>query len=905
MILRHRSRRARTRIQHRHTLHCEFLEDRRVLATFTVGDLGDTPDANPGDGVAEDAGGNTTLRAAIEEANALAGADNIDFSVAGTVNLVLGTLTVTDDLSIDGGNAVTVDAGAASTVMTLTGGTGQLTDITLTNGSAIRGGGINAASDLTLSGATVSNSYASEMGGGIFSTAGLTLLNNSVVTGNSAGSGMATAFGGGVVSYQGTLDIDDSTVSENTSTQYAGGILGMQSNVRITNNSYVTGNLVNNTAGAFASGAGVAVASSLYFGATGSAPFDLTIDSSTLNDNVLYGTNFPYGGAVYSFGYGNVSISGTTIRGNMVTGSGGARGAAGFNWPAGANGAGTLTVDIVDTVMDNNYSSEDSAGFGFRATSIDNPVVMRITGSTISNNTALGSGAAGFNWSAGDDPNSAMLTITDTMITGNSASGTGGSFETNNAMVLIQDSTIDGNTADSGGGGLYGSGSTLDDYGWDAPFTRVVNSTISNNYTGLNGGAAYFYDAGIILDNSTVSGNTAFGNAGAFAKRTYYAYVNTTYETPIQLRSATVTNNYSALTGGGFYSDDYSRIDFHNSIVSGNMDTSGSPDAYILYALNSTYSLIGDGYGTGLAAANPDPMGNIVGDSISPIDAMLGALMNNGGSTLTHLPMAGSPAINAGDPTSMGGMDQTGGSRVNDGRIDMGSVETGMSSVNGDFNNDGNWDCDDIDALTAETAAGTNNAMFDMTGDGLVNGADIAEWLVVGGAMNPAATGGNPFLAGDADLNGSVDGADFIAWNANKFTTSTAWCGGNFDGNGATDGGDFIIWNGNKFQSSDTDNGGRPDANGARGQSDGLRAKKQMRAREVGSGLRANAVAPLTVDQAVVAQSDSPTNAKVPMAALATPEVALRAHSVESISDSISHQGPEETDTLDAFFASL
>ena len=67
---------------------------------------------------------------------------------------------------------------------------------------------------------------------------------------------------------------------------------------------------------------------------------------------------------------------------------------------------------------------------------------------------------------------------------------------------------------------------------------------------------------------------------------------------------------------------------------------------------------------------------------------------------------------------------------------------------------------------------------------------------------NVAQTGGNPFLPGDADCNGAVDGADFIAWNSAKFTNSTAWTTGNFDGNAATDGSDFIVWNSNKFMSS-------------------------------------------------------------------------------------------------------
>src|SRR5688572_7311465 len=55
----------------------ERLEDRALLAAFTVNSLLDTVDANPGDGVAQDAAGQTTLRAAIMEANARAGDDSI------------------------------------------------------------------------------------------------------------------------------------------------------------------------------------------------------------------------------------------------------------------------------------------------------------------------------------------------------------------------------------------------------------------------------------------------------------------------------------------------------------------------------------------------------------------------------------------------------------------------------------------------------------------------------------------------------------------------------------------------------------------------------------------------------------------------------------------------------------
>ena len=125
---------------------------------------------------------------------------------------------------------------------------------------------------------------------------------------------------------------------------------------------------------------------------------------------------------------------------------------------------------------------------------------------------------------------------------------------------------------------------------------------------------------------------------------------------------------------------------------------------------------------------------------------------------------------------------------------------------NGDFNNDNLWNCDDINALSAAIASGSSDLSFDMNGDGVVTAADITEagsgWLAVGGANNPAQTGGNPFLNGDANLSGGVDGSDFGVWNSNKFSNTSAWCNGDFNASGGVDGSDFGIWNGNKFMSS-------------------------------------------------------------------------------------------------------
>lgn len=129
------------------------------------------------------------------------------------------------------------------------------------------------------------------------------------------------------------------------------------------------------------------------------------------------------------------------------------------------------------------------------------------------------------------------------------------------------------------------------------------------------------------------------------------------------------------------------------------------------------------------------------------------------------------------------------------------------SGVDGDFNNDELWNCDDINALTAAIAAGSTDLSFDMNDDGVIDIDDVTEagvgWLAVGGANNPDDTGGNPFLPGDINIDGTVDGGDFLTWNTNKFQSLDAWCLGDLTASGIVDGGDFLIWNTFKFQSSD------------------------------------------------------------------------------------------------------
>ena len=117
---------------------------------------------------------------------------------------------------------------------------------------------------------------------------------------------------------------------------------------------------------------------------------------------------------------------------------------------------------------------------------------------------------------------------------------------------------------------------------------------------------------------------------------------------------------------------------------------------------------------------------------------------------------------------------------------------TGLGLV-GDFDGDGTLDCDDINLLNTEAVMGGHNLSYDLDGNGQVNHGDVTMWI-----EDLKQT-----LIADANLDGEVDGQDFVAWNNHKFTSSTNWCDGDFNADGVVNGQDFVEWNDRKFTSAD------------------------------------------------------------------------------------------------------
>ena len=136
----------------------------------------------------------------------------------------------------------------------------------------------------------------------------------------------------------------------------------------------------------------------------------------------------------------------------------------------------------------------------------------------------------------------------------------------------------------------------------------------------------------------------------------------------VTLNNATVSGNFAALCGGGIYND-YPHFTLHarNTIIAGNTALGGAPD--LEDNLGSLgHNLIGNtqgGYGfdvTDLLNVNP----------------LLGPLQDNGGPTQTMALLAGSPALNAGDPAQLGVADQRG--VVRSGGVNIGAYQASATA---------------------------------------------------------------------------------------------------------------------------------------------------------------------------------------------------------------------------------
>jgi hypothetical protein len=220
------------------------------------------------------------------------------------------------------------------------------------------------------------------------------------------------------------------------------------------------------------------------------------------------------------------------------------------------------------------------------------------------------------------------------------ATGSGGGVY-NAGTANVTEARLSTGTADHGGGILNQPSATL----------NLLRSTISANTALVQGGGVSHNGTNLTVDDSTVSGNTA-PIAGGILNFTAMTITDST----VTLNSATSGLGW----GGGVFNNGGAAATIGNSIISANVSNDDCGGG-------GTYTTGGYNYrGASCALAGT---GDVAGSAPN-----LNALGSNGGFTLTHLPIAGSPVIGTGNP-ACAGTDQRGLARPQGGTCDKGAVD--------------------------------------------------------------------------------------------------------------------------------------------------------------------------------------------------------------------------------------
>jgi len=365
------------------------------------------------------------------------------------------------------------------------------------------------------------------------------------------------------------------------------------------------------------------------------------VNAELIGFTVTGGSTGEAGGGIQNLGA--LTLADSVVSGNTARFGGGVRNEG--------------QAQVIDTIVSNNLA-EAAAGVSNRP-----GAMMTLTRCTVQANIATGN--------AGGIANTgATLTLIDTTVSGNEAGGEAGGIRSSGGGTLtVFNTMVSDNTAQLNGGGISNFGSLeLND-------SDVLRNTSVNGFGG--GIVSIEPPSTIVLNNSTVSGNTARDGGGGIGTSGLATLVGTT-----------VSGNTSVETGGGIANAGYNGVlTLINSTVSGNAVTNavggGIGSSATMIVISTTISQNTTAFGPsgiwnggsatlrntiveGDCASNPAVIslgGNIESEGNTcgldhPTDQVwlpapelnLQPLGDNGGSTQTHALGPGSDAIDWIDP---------------------------------------------------------------------------------------------------------------------------------------------------------------------------------------------------------------------------------------------------------------
>ncbi|MEZ6074055.1 MAG: choice-of-anchor Q domain-containing protein [Pirellulales bacterium] len=467
----------------------------------------------------------------------------------------------------------------------------------------------------------------------------------------------------------------------------------------------------------------------------------------------------------------DVAISGLTVTGGVSNNA--------DPTPVAGRGGGILSLEkltLSDTVVTGNQTNVDGGGIWVRYGDLS------LTGSTVSGNSALHKGGGIYTRQNALDVDSSTISgntvesgggiyvrgastanITNSTIADNTAVSGGGLFLYSGSTTILSDVILSGNTATANaydaGGGIWNSGnlSVLDSQLignmttvgngsgagiWNNNVLSISRSTISRNSSAQDGGAIYsYYDGNVSITDSTISNNTAVNDGGAIFS----------FGTQV-ITGSTISANVGATIGFGFGGGIVagSATIRHSTIVDNSTDGSGG-GITSFGTITLDHTIVANNTAT---SSGPDISGSVTANwsliedttnatigganNVTGLDPMLGPLADNGGQTQTHAILPGSPAIDAGDPTAVagvGGVPSYDQRGTNYERVQAGRIDIGAYEL---LLADGNL-------------------------DGQVDGLDYLLWASHY-SDNPADDPPGSPQNGDYNNDGKVDGLDYLLW---------------------------------------------------------------------------------------------------------------------------------------------
>ncbi len=527
--------------------------------------------------------------------------------------------------ALAGGGTVTFNCGGPKTILVLSeknitqntvidgGGV-----ITLTGGLATRLFHVDAAASLVMSNITLDSAFNSNgSGGAIWSAGPLTLTHVRIQH-----SQTSLQYCGGALLAAGDVHITNSTFDSNVA-GLGGGAICVRSQpgtkVQVAGSSFFNNQAVDTTNG---------LGGALY----------VEYGTAAVLDSVFLFNSAHFGGAVYaSFADATVTLAGSP----------------------------TSTPFASQLQLNANTATEDGGAIYNKSgvIAINNAVIT--VNRTPTNTLLAGYGGAIYN--------EGVLTLTNSILSGNEGRFGGGAFVGNNpagARALIDHVSFLRNISGNLGGGLYTNIPTT---------TITISNSVFNGNTAATGGGLARFNAGLRIFNSSFTQNTATSGGGLFLG----AVPSPTSGPYVRVQSVTVSGNTATSNQGGgvlntglveLYS--MTIVTNTNGVWSGGLGNTRFRDT----VLQNPGSLNCDGDGT---ASISDDSHNFSTDNscVLPnsqtgmgLNPRLGPLtIDPIGGTRYHMPLAGSPLINAG--FNCPERDQLGAQRPD--QCDIGAVEYG------------------------------------------------------------------------------------------------------------------------------------------------------------------------------------------------------------------------------------